>query len=44
MDHGIRIAELISHTPELAEGPAIFRGMTEGGLGSFRKIVFSVRP
>ena len=44
MGRGIRVAELISHTPELEEGPAIFRGMTEGGLGSFRKIVFRVRP
>ena len=44
MDRGLRIAELISHTPQLGEGPEIFRGITEGSLGSYRKIVFRVDP
>jgi L-iditol 2-dehydrogenase/galactitol-1-phosphate 5-dehydrogenase len=44
MGGGLRIAELISHTPELEEGPEIFRGIIEGSLGSYRKIVFRIRP
>jgi L-iditol 2-dehydrogenase/galactitol-1-phosphate 5-dehydrogenase len=42
MDRGLRIAELISHTPGLDEGPAIFQGIADGSLGSFRKIVFDL--
>jgi L-iditol 2-dehydrogenase len=44
MDRGLRIAELISHTPTLEEGPEIFRGIMDGSIGSYRKIVFRVRP
>jgi L-iditol 2-dehydrogenase len=44
MDRRLRIGELISHTPELEEGAEIFRGITEGSLGSYRKIVFRVLP
>jgi L-iditol 2-dehydrogenase len=44
MGRGIRIAELVSHTPQLEEGPEIFRQLVEGGPGSFRRVVFRVRP
>jgi L-iditol 2-dehydrogenase/galactitol-1-phosphate 5-dehydrogenase len=38
----LRIAELISHTPALEEGPEIFRALVSGELGSHGKIVFRV--
>jgi L-iditol 2-dehydrogenase len=44
MGRGIRIAELVSHTPQLEEGPEIFRQLVEGRPGSFRRVVFRVRP
>jgi len=44
MDRGLRIGELISHTPELADGPGVFRAITDGSLGSYRKIVFRIHP
>ncbi len=39
---GLRIAELISHTPTLDEGPDIFRRLVSGELGHYGKIVFRV--
>lgn len=42
LDRGLNVAALISHTPELKEGPEIFRGIVEKSLGSYSKIVFRV--
>jgi L-iditol 2-dehydrogenase len=38
----VKVAPLITHTPALHEGPAIFRGIEERTLGSYGKIVFKV--
>jgi L-iditol 2-dehydrogenase len=44
MDRAIEVAPLISHTPELAEGPEVFARLAEGRLGPHWKVVFRVRP
>jgi L-iditol 2-dehydrogenase/galactitol-1-phosphate 5-dehydrogenase len=41
-ERSLRIAELISHTPSLEEGPEIFRLLASGQLGHYGKIVFRV--
>jgi L-iditol 2-dehydrogenase len=41
-ERSLRIAELISHTPTLDEGPEVFRRMVSGELGHYGKIVFRV--
>jgi L-iditol 2-dehydrogenase len=38
----LQVAPLITHTPTLREGPAIFRGIEERSLGSYGKIVFKI--
>ena len=42
MERGLRIAELISHTPTLDEGPEVFRRLVSGELGHYGKIVFRI--
>ena len=42
MDRKLKIAPLISHTPDLADGAEVFRGIADGSLGPYRKIVFKV--
>ena len=44
MDDTLKIADLISHTPELGEGPEIFAKIQAGRFGPFARIVFRVNP
>jgi len=44
MGRKIQVASLISHTPELQEGPQIFERIADGSFGSFGRIIFRIRP
>lgn len=44
MDRKLEVAPLISHTPELQEGPRVFEQVVESSFGSIGKIVFRVHP
>jgi L-iditol 2-dehydrogenase/galactitol-1-phosphate 5-dehydrogenase len=42
MDRELTVAPLISHTPDLSQGPEIFQALTDGRLPGYRKVVFRV--
>ena len=44
LDRRLDVAPLISRTPELREGPEVFRGMVDKSLGSYSKVIFKVLP
>ena len=44
MDKNLELAPLISHTPDLHEGPQVFEQVVEGSFGSFGRIVFRIHP
>ena len=42
MDKNLQVSPLISHIPELQEGPEIFELLEQGNLRTFGRIVFRV--
>jgi len=42
MDRNLQVAPLLSHTPELEEGPEIFTKLEQGSFGPFGRIIFRV--
>ena len=44
MDRNLEVAPLISHTPDLQEGPQVFEQVAKGSFGSFGRIVFRIHP
>ena len=42
MGKNLQVAPLISHTPELQEGPEIFELLERGSLGAIGRIVFRI--
>jgi L-iditol 2-dehydrogenase/galactitol-1-phosphate 5-dehydrogenase len=42
MDRGLELAPLISHTPDLEQGPELFRAIAKGDLPSYSKVIFKI--
>jgi len=44
MDRKLEVSSLISHTPDLQEGPRVFEQIAEGTFEYFNRIVFRIHP